>query len=167
MNITTEPRHRPITIQPVPEYDQDTERVTEILVDDSTNRPTSILKNHGSQTTAPQSPPKHQPANPIRAGIVRSPTMDVAPDCHQTQKLTGSTTTEAVDLTQTTTNTEITISTPQTRRIKRSPLLEPLSYNEASSSPPPQEVSPQMKSRTLDPLRLTKPTCNLNPPQML
>ena len=37
-------------------------------------------------------------------------------------------------LTQTTTNTEITISTPQTRRIKRSLLLEPLSYNEASSS---------------------------------
>ena len=109
--------------------------MTEILVDDSTNRPKSILKNHGSQTTAPQSPPKHQPANPIRAGIVRSPTMDVAPDCHQTQKLTGRTTTEAVDLTQTTTNTEITISTAQTRRIKRSLLLEALSYNETSSSP--------------------------------
>ena len=56
MNISTEPRHRPKTIQPVPEYDQDTERVTEILVDESTNRPKSILKNHGSQTTAPQSP---------------------------------------------------------------------------------------------------------------
>ena len=135
MNISTEPRHRPKTIQPVPEYDQDTERVTEILVDESTTRPKSILKNHGSQTTAPQSPPKHQTTNPIRAGIVRSPTMDVAPDCHQTQKLTDRTTTEAVDLTQTTTNTEITISTPQTRRIKRSLLLEPLSYNEASPSP--------------------------------
>ena len=100
MNISTEPRHRPKTIQPVPEYDQDTERVTEILVDESTTRPKSILKNHGSQTTAPQSPPKHQTANPIRAGIVRSPTMDVAPDCHQTQNLTDRTTTEAVDLTQ-------------------------------------------------------------------
>ena len=134
MNISTEPRHRPKTVQPVPEYDQDAEQVTEIIVDESTNKPKSILKDHGSQTTAPQSPPKNQPVNPIRAGRIRSPTMDVAPDCHQNENLTGRTTTEAVDLTQTTTNTEITISTPQTRRIKRSLLLEPLSYNEASSS---------------------------------
>ena len=159
MNISTEPRHRPKTIQPVPEYDQDTERVTEILVDDSTNRPKSILKNHGSQTTAPQSPPKHQPANPIRAGIVRSSTMDVAPDCHQTQNLTGRTTTEAVDLTQTTTNTEITISTPQTRRIKRSLLIEPLSYNEASSSPSSPRSQPA--NEVEDPRPITTDETNM------
>ena len=58
MNISTEPRHRPKTVQPVPDYDQDVERVTEILVDNPTNRPKSILKNQGSQITAPQSPPK-------------------------------------------------------------------------------------------------------------
>ena len=159
MDISTEPRHRPKTIQPVPEYDQDTERVTEILVDDSTNRPKSILKNHGSQTTAPQSPPKHQPANLIRVGIIRSPTMDVAPDCHQTQKLTGRTTTEAVDLTQTTTNTEITISTPQTRRIKRSLLLEPLSYNEASSSP--SSPRSQSANEVEDPRPITTDETNM------
>ena len=89
MNISTEPRHRPKNVQPVPEYDQDAERVTEILVDDSANRPKSILKNQGPPTTAPQSPPKDQPVNTIRAGILRSPTMDVAPDCHQMQNLTG------------------------------------------------------------------------------
>ena len=33
LNISTEPRHRPKTVQPVPDYDQDVERVTEILVD--------------------------------------------------------------------------------------------------------------------------------------
>ena len=81
MNISTEPRHRPKTVQPVPDYDQDVERVTELLVDNPTNRPKSILKNQGSQITAPQSPPIDQPViNPIRAGILRSPTMDVAPE---------------------------------------------------------------------------------------
>ena len=116
MNISTEPRHRPKTVQPVPDYDKDAERVTEILVDDSTNRPKFILKNHGSQITAPQSPPKDQPVNPIRAGILQSPTMDVAPDCHQIQKLTGRTpTNEAVDLAQPTIHTETNISKPQTQ----------------------------------------------------
>ena len=129
MNISTEPRHRPKTVQPVPDYDQDVESVTEILVDNPTNRPKFILKNQGSQITAPQSPPKDQPVNPIRAGILRSPTMDVAPDCHQHENITCRTTTEAVDLAQTTINKKTTPSKPTTRRIKRSLLLE---------TPPPQ-----------------------------
>ena len=129
MNISTEPRHRPKTVQPVPDYDQDVERVTEMLVDNLTNRPKSILKNQGSQITAPQSPPKDQQVNPIRAGIIRSPTMDVAPDCHQHENITCRTTTEAVALTQPTINKKTTPSKPTTRRIKMSLLLEP---------PPPQ-----------------------------
>ena len=130
MNISTEPRHRPKTVQPVPDYDQDVEPVTAILVDNPTNRPKSILKNQGSQITAPQSPPKGQQVNPIRAGILRSPTMDVAPDCHQHENTTCRTTTEAVDLAQPTINKKTTPSKPTTRRIKRSLLLEP--------PPPPQ-----------------------------
>ena len=137
MNISTEPQHRPKTIQPVPDYNQDAERVTEILVDDSTNRPKSILKNQGPQTTTPQSPPKDQPVHPIRAGILRSPTMDVAPDSHQHKNITCRTTTEAVDLAQSTTITEITLSKPKTRGIKRSLLLEPLPCGETSISPSP------------------------------
>ena len=137
MNISTEPQHRPKTIQPVPDYDQDAERVTEILVDDTTNRPKSILKNQGPQITTPQSPPKDQPVHPIRAGILQSPTMDVAPDSHQLKNVTCRTTTEVVDLAQSTTNTEITLSKPKTRRIKRSLLLEPLPCGETSFSPSP------------------------------
>ena len=109
--------------------------MTEILVDDSTNRPKSILKNQGSQITAPQSPPKDQPVNPIRAGILLSSTMDVAPDCHQHENITCRTTTEAVDLAQPAINTEPTPSKPKTRRIKRSLLLEPLSCDETPISP--------------------------------
>ena len=125
MNISTEPRHRPKTVQSVPDNDQDVERVTEILFDNSTNRPRFTLKNQGSQITAPQSPPKDQPVNPIRAGILRSPTMDEAPDCHQHENITCRTTTEAVDLAQPTINKKTTPSKPPTRRIKRSLLLEP------------------------------------------
>ena len=137
MNISTEPQHRPKTIQPVPDYDQDAERVTEILVDDTTNKPKSILKKQGPQISTPQSPPKDQPVHPIRAGILRSPAMDVAPDSHQHKNITCRTTTEAVDLAQSTTNTEITLSKPKTRRIKRSLLLEPLPFGETSISPSP------------------------------
>ena len=135
MNISTEPRHRPKTVQPVPDYDQDVERVTEILVDDPTNRPKSILKNQESQITAPQSPPKDQPVNPIRAGILRSPTMDVAPDC-QHENINCRITTEAVDLAQPTINMKTTPSKPTTRGIKRSLLLEPPHLN----SQPEDEV---------------------------
>ena len=149
------------------EDDQDAERVAEIVVDDSTNRPKSILTNHGSQIMAPQSPPKDQPVNTIRAGILQSPTVDMTPGCHQTQKLTGRTTTEAVNLTHPTIHTETNTSKPQTRRIKRYLLLEPLSYNEAMTSPPPTLASPKMRSRTLDPLRLTQRTRNLIHPQVL
>ena len=124
MNISTEPRHRPKTVQPVPDYDQNVERVTEILVDNPTNRPKSILKNQGPQITAPQSPPKDQQVNPIRAGIIRFPTMDVAPDCHQHENITSRNTTEAVDPAQPTIIKKTTSSKPTTRRIKRSLLLE-------------------------------------------
>ena len=137
MKISTEPRHRPETVQLVPDYDQDAELVTKILVDDPTNRPNSILKNQGSQITAPQSPPKDQPVNPIRAGILRSATMDVSPDCHQHENITCRTTTEAVDLAQPAINMETTPSKPKTRKIKRSLLLEPLSCDETPISTSP------------------------------
>ena len=158
MNISTEPRHRPKTVQPVPDYDQDVERVTEILVDIPTNRPTSILKNQGSQITTPQSPSKDQPVNPVRAGIIQSPTMDVAPDCHQHENITCRTTTEAVDPVQPTINKKTTPSKPTTRRIKRSLLLEP---------PPTSIVSRKMKLNSPNPSRLTQLTCSLNPNQVL
>ena len=106
MNIYTEPRHRSKTVQPIPDYNQDAEHVTEILVDISQNNVKPILKNQGSYTTAPLSPPKDQPRNPIRAGIIRSPTMDVAPDSHQHRNLTDRTTIEAVDLASPTPNSE-------------------------------------------------------------
>ena len=60
--------------------------------------------------------------------------MDIAPDSHLTENLTVSPTTEAVDPLTTTLSTETHISKPQTRRIKKSLLLEPLSYNETSFS---------------------------------
>ena len=141
MNISTEPRHRPKIVQPVPHYDQDVERVAEILVENPTNRPKSILKNQGSQITAPQSPPKDQPVNPIRAGILRSPTMDVAPDSHQHENITCRTTTEALDPAQPTINKKATPSKPTTRRIKRSLLLEP----------------PHLNSQPQDEVELTQP----------
>ena len=135
MNFSTEPRHRPKNIQPVTEFDQDAEHVTEILVDNTNNIVKSTLKNNGSHNTAPQSPQKDSTVNPIRAGNLRSPTMDMASDFHQTENSTGRPTTEALDPTNTTTNTETVTSKPQTRRIKRSLLLEPLSYNETLVSP--------------------------------
>ena len=47
MNITTDSRHRPKTVQqPVPDYDQDAERVTGILVDNTNNQAKSIITNH-------------------------------------------------------------------------------------------------------------------------
>ena len=141
MNVSTEPRRRPKTVQPVPEYDQGAEQVTEILVDNMNNRTKSILKNKGTHTTAPQSPPKDHPVNPIRAGTLRSPTMNVAPECHQHENLTSRTTTEAVDLAQPTINTETTISKLKTKRIKRSLLLEP-----------PSQIS-QSENELDDPLR--------------
>ena len=98
MNISTEPRHRSKTVQPIPDYNQDAEHVTEILVDISQKNVKPKLKNQRSYTTAPHSPPKDQPINPIRAGIIRSPTMDVAPDSHQHRNITDRTTIEAVDL---------------------------------------------------------------------
>ena len=124
--------------------------VTEILVDKPTNKPKSILKNQASQITAPQSPPKDQTVNPIRAGILQSPTMDVAPDSHQHKNITCRTTTEAVDLTQPAFNTETTPSKPKTKRIKRSLLLEPLSCDETPISSPLSIVSRKMKLKTLN-----------------
>ena len=135
MNISTEPRYRSKTVQPIPDYNQDVEHVTEILVDISQNNVKSILKNQGSYTMAPHSPPKDQPRNPIRAGIIRSPTMDVAPDSHQHRNLTDRTTIEAVDLALPTPNSETNISKPKTKRIKRSLLLEPSVQHETQFSP--------------------------------
>ena len=109
--------------------------MTEILVDISQNNVKSILKNQGSYTTAPHSPPKDQPRNPIRAGIIRSPTMDVAPDSHQHRNLTDRTTIEAVDLTSPTPNSETNFSKPKTKRIKRSLLPEPSVQYETHLSP--------------------------------
>ena len=140
MNISTEPRYRSKTVQPIPDYNQDVEHVTEILVDISQNNAKPILKKQGTNTqetgtTAPHSPPKDQPINPIRAGIIRSPTMDVAPDSHQHRNLTDRTTIEAVDLTSPTPNSETNFSKPKTKRIKRSLLLEPSVQYETQLSP--------------------------------
>ena len=129
------------------------ERVTEIIVDDSTSRPKSILKNQGSHTTAPQSPTKNGPVNPIRAGILRSPTLDVAPDCHQHENITCRTTTEAVDLAQSATNTETTPSKTKSRRIKRSLLLEPLSNDETLISSPPLTSQSEDEVEDTQPIR--------------
>ena len=93
--------------------------------------------------------------------------MDIAPDVHSNETPTGGPTTEAVDPPSTTTITETTISKPQTRRIKRFLLLEPPPATRRCSHPPSPLVSPKLKSRTLDTLRLTKPTCSLNPHQEL
>ena len=135
MNISTEPRRRSKTVQPIPDYNQDAEHVTEILVDISQNNAKPILKNQGFYTKAPHSPPKDQPINPIRAGIIRSPTMDVAPDSHQHRNLTDRTTIKAVDLAPPTPNSETNISKPKTKRIKRSLLLEPSVQYETQLSP--------------------------------
>ena len=135
MNISTEPRHWSKTVQPIPDYNQDAEHVTEILVDISQNNVKPIIKNQGSYTTAPHSPPKDQPRNPIRAGIIRSPTMDVASDSHQHRNLTDRTTIEAVDLASPTPNSETNFSKPKTKRIKRSILLEPSVQYETQLSP--------------------------------
>ena len=135
MNISSEPRYRSKTVQPIPDYNQDAEHVTEILVDFSQNNAKPILKNQGFYTTAPHSPPKDQPINPIRAGIIRSPTMDVAPDSHQHRNLTDRTTIEAVDLAPPTPNSETNIPKPKTKRIKRSLLLEPSVRYETQLSP--------------------------------
>ena len=147
MNISTEPRHRPKTVQPVPDYDQDAEHGTEILVGNVNNRTKSILKNQGPHATAPQSPP----VNPIRAGTIPSATMNVAPNYHQHENITCRTTTEAVDLAQPTINTETTISKPKTKRIKRSVVLEPPSHitqskNEVENPPSITSAAPNMQS---------------------
>ena len=84
INISTEPRHRPKNIQPVPEFDQ--ERVTKDLVDNTNNRIKSILKNDGSHITAPQSPQKEPSVNPVRAGNLPSPTMDKGTEAVDTTK---------------------------------------------------------------------------------
>ena len=136
MNISTEPRHRSKTVQPIPNYDQDAEHVTKIIVDLPQDNLRPILKNQGSHATAPHSPSREQSTNPIRAGIIRSPTMDVAPDSHQHKDIAHRTTNEAVDLAQNTHNPETITSKPTTKRIKRSLLLEPPTLNETQVSHP-------------------------------
>ena len=136
MNISIEPRHRPKHIQLVPEFDQDAERVTEIIVDNAHNTVKPILKkNRPHTTTIPQSPLRNLTVNPIRAGTLRSPSMDIAPDFHLIEKPTDRPTTEAVDPPNTTITTETIASKPNTMRIKRSLLLEPLSCDETLISP--------------------------------
>ena len=136
MNISTEPRHRSKTVQPIPNYDQDAEHVTEIIVDLPQDNLRPILKNQGSHATAPHSPSREQSTNPIRAGIIRSPTMDVAPDSHQHKDIAHRTTNEAVDLAQNTHNPETITSKPTTKCIKRSLLLEPPTLSETQVSHP-------------------------------
>ena len=136
MNISTEPRHRSKTVQPIPNYDQDAEHVTKIIVDLPQDNLRPILKNQGSHATAPHSPSREQSTNPIRAGIIRSPTMDVAPDSHQHKDIAHRTTNEAVDLAQNTHNPETITSKPTTKRIKRSLLLEPPTLSETQVSHP-------------------------------
>ena len=152
INISTEPRHRPKHIQPVPEFDKDAERVTELIVDNTNNMVKPILKNNRPHTiTAPQSPLRNSTVNTIRAGTLRSPSMDIAPDFHLTENPTDRPMTEAVDPPTTTMNLETIISKPQTRRIKRSLLLEPLSYNETSFS------CPFLNSQSEDEVEDTRP----------
>ena len=144
MNISTEPHHRPKNIQPVPEYNQDAESVTDILVDHTNNTAKTILKNKGKHLPAPQSPPKNSTVNRTKTGNLRSPTMDMDPA-------------------NTIVPTEKTTSTQQTRRIERSLLLQHPSSDETLASSRLNRVSPQMKSRTLDTLRLMQRTCDLDP----
>ena len=153
MNIFTEPRHRPRHIQPVPEFDHDAERVTEIIVDNTNDTVKPILKNNRRHTiTTPQSPPRNSTTNPIRAGTLRSPSIDIASDFHLTENPTDRPTTEAVDPPNTTMNTETIISKPQTRRIKRSLLLEPLSNDETLISPSfLNSQSEKMTLKTINP----------------
>ena len=61
--------------------------------------------------------------------------MDIAPDLHLNKNTTDRPTTEAVDPLSTPMTTQTIISKPQTRRNKRSLLLEPLSYDETLISP--------------------------------
>ena len=132
-NFSTEPRHRPKHIQPVPDFDQDAELVTENIVDNTDNMVKSLLKNKGPYIiTAPQSPQRDPTVHPIRAGTLRSPSIDIAPYFHPIENRTDRPTTEAVDPPSTTMNTETIISKPQTRRIKRFLLLEHLPCNETS-----------------------------------
>ena len=85
--------------------------------------------------------------------------MNVAPDCHQHENFNGRTTTEVVDLAQPTSNTKTTISKPHTKRIKRSLLLEPLSYNETSVSPS-SHIS-QSEKQVEDPRHFTTDSTNM------
>ena len=161
MNSSTEPRHRPKHIQPVPEFDQDAERVTEVIVDITDNIVKPILKNNRPHTSSPLSPLRNPTVNPIRAGPLRTPSMDIAPDFHLTENSTDRPTTVAVDPPTTTMNTETIISKPQTRRIKRSLLLEPLSYNETSFSPP--FLNSQSEDEVEDTRLITTDKTNMQP----
>ena len=108
-------------------------------ISDHTSHTTkSILKNNLPHNTAPQSPHKEQTVNPARAGNLRSPTMDMAPDFHHTESSTDRPTTEAVDPVNTARNTEPITSKTQTKKIKRSLLLQPFSPIETPVSTPSQ-----------------------------
>ena len=130
MNISTEPRHRPKKIQPVPEFDQDAERITDIIVDNSHNTVKPKLKNNRPHTTTiPQSPLRNPTVNPIRAGTLRFLSMDIAPDSHLIERPTDRPTTVAVHPPNITIITETMISKPTIR------LLEPLSCDGTLISP--------------------------------
>ena len=99
-------------------------------ISDHTSHTTkSILKNNLPHNTVPQTPHQEQTVNPARAGNLRSPTMDMAPDFHQT---------EAVDPVNTARNTEAITFKTQTKKIKISLLLQPFSPIETPVSTPSQ-----------------------------
>ena len=85
----------------------------------------------------------------------------MAADFHPTGNPTGRPTTEAVDPPNTTTNTEKIISKPQTRRIKRSLLLETVSYNETLISPSFSNSQPG--NEVDDPRHITTEVTNMQP----
>ena len=126
MNISTEPRQTSKHIQQVPHYDQDDKRVNGIKAD-HTNQTNSIVNTKGSTPNVQLSPTKNQIPDLIEAAILRSPTMEIAPEFHPNESATSRTTTEAVDPSHPQTITETTIFKPQTRGIKESLLLQTLS----------------------------------------
>ena len=127
-----------------------------------------ILKNNGPHTiTAPQSSLRNPIVNPIRAGTLPSPSMDIAPDFHLTENPTGRPTTEVVDPSSTTMNTETIISKPQTRRIERSLLPEPLSYKETLISPSFSNSQPENEAEDPRHIMTDETNMRLNPHHVL
>ena len=80
--------------------------MTEILVHHTICTTKAILENEGSTTTVTQKRAKDQVNITIRAGRLRSPTLEIAPDFQPIENTTLRPTTEAVDHTHLTNTTD-------------------------------------------------------------